>query len=1273
MRGIQFEPHVYYRCVPYDVTFDLAHPDGAVGTFRLRETRHIKGAAWVGDVFLGDTPGHYMLPMNIPNVTNNADCNGTRYRDPNGEFPWERPGGWPVFQAMSVASKTLSGSGLPSATWNFAYRNYSGGALDNNWTKITGPDGTSRTYTHQAIGDDHGLLKSMVVTSPSGAGETITYEHNQHGGGAPGGTYGYCHAEGAHPGEENVAGRCQLYLKRPVTRVNHLRDGDTYTTTYNYNFNPSSSSFASQPVSMSQYSSISGSTAPRTTTTTYEQNTARWIRDLPKTITRNGRQLATYVYNSLGKKTSQTRYGQFEARFTYHGDGNLATITDAIGRQVYATNYKRGVAQNVRRPDNRYVYVTVDNNGWVTSTRDAMGRVTSYSRDNMGRLTLINPAGSWANTVIAYNFSGGGAVQTITEGQSRETITYDKMYRPILERTQALDTGWSSYVRTQYNGAGQVTFKSQPSSNPGETRGVTYSYDGLGRIFDERENVAPYATTRHRYYSSARHRVIDPSGAFTQFYSYGYDGPGNTDYRAIYKYANGAWQQYTYLYKNVHGQMTRLRQWGHNHSYNDKSQYFYYDGQQRLCRHYVPEHGATRYQYDAAGQMVAYAKGQSNSGCGSIAATAARVTQQYDALGQPTLTNFYSSGTPDISKAYDANGNVTAINRGGVNWSYSYNDIDLLTSERLDIDGRNYDMSYYYNSSGHLYRKILPSGRNIYITPDGLGRARTIVNNSSFLASNIGYHADGSLSAMNYGNGQILSRTLNARLLPHRLRSYRGSQIAIDQTFGYDARGKITSIVDAAVGGNNRSYGYDGLGRLTSATGPWGTGSFTYDSLDNLRQKRLGSRTVNLSYNGNNRLTQSADTGSSGTRGLGYDARGNVTSLGALGFVYDYADQPVSVSGTASGNYRYDGNLKRVRAVVNGKTIYNVYDAGGSLVHIDEVSDNKRTDYVGGPGGPLARITNHAVTFLHPNHLGSAQSGSNGAGTVIWRERYTPFGEAMNGHAANANQAGYTGHIKDSATGLSYMQARYYDPVIGRFLSVDPVDFLQSGNDPRFFNRYAYVYNDPTNGIDPDGEWGIVGALSSVAMGMVIRGVTGGDVFDAGAMATDAALGAVGAGIANKAVQLNRLRQTGLSAGQRLRATDDLARAPTEGVYVLREGGETYVGQSGNLAQRSAQSAAERGLQNAPGVRIGVNGGKTSREVAEQRTLNAAGGRDGPGVLNSVNPVGPKRAALMQNPALGNVSSVYAQGVNQAGQAAVGATAGAANNCVDHEFSGGCN
>ena len=181
--------------------------------------------------------------------------------------------------------------------------------------------------------------------------------------------------------------------------------------------------------------------------------------------------------------------------------------------------------------------------------------------------------------------------------------------------------------------------------------------------------------------------------------------------------------------------------------------------------------------------------------------------------------------------------------------------------------------------------------------------------------------------------------------------------------------------------------------------------------------------------------------------------------------------------GAATGVYSYDGNLKRVKGVVDGKTIYNVYNAAGQLVHVDHDTDGTSTDYMRAAGMTLARIKDTdgvniyhgAETYLHNDHLGSVAAGTDAAGTLLWTEHHSPYGEPLSPNAANDNEATFTGHIRDKATGLNYMQARYMDPVIGRFLSIDPVTFMDTGN-PGMFNRYAYTFNDPVNMVDPDGE-----------------------------------------------------------------------------------------------------------------------------------------------------------------------------------------------------------
>jgi RHS repeat-associated protein len=106
------------------------------------------------------------------------------------------------------------------------------------------------------------------------------------------------------------------------------------------------------------------------------------------------------------------------------------------------------------------------------------------------------------------------------------------------------------------------------------------------------------------------------------------------------------------------------------------------------------------------------------------------------------------------------------------------------------------------------------------------------------------------------------------------------------------------------------------------------------------------------------------------------------------------------------------------------------------------------------------------TTYYHTDSLGSVVAASNQAGALLWRKEYRPFGEQLDSTSENEKIA-YTGKEHDDVSRLTYFGARYYDPEIGRFLSIDP-----AGVDPAkplSFNRYAYANNNPYRFIDPDG------------------------------------------------------------------------------------------------------------------------------------------------------------------------------------------------------------
>ena len=101
-------------------------------------------------------------------------------------------------------------------------------------------------------------------------------------------------------------------------------------------------------------------------------------------------------------------------------------------------------------------------------------------------------------------------------------------------------------------------------------------------------------------------------------------------------------------------------------------------------------------------------------------------------------------------------------------------------------------------------------------------------------------------------------------------------------------------------------------------------------------------------------------------------------------------DQPVSIAGSANGVYTYDGNKKRIKSVVNGQTLYTIYDHAGALMEVYDASTLTRTDTIRAAGQTIARVSGSTVTWLHNDHLGSAATGTNVSGNISWSERDTP-------------------------------------------------------------------------------------------------------------------------------------------------------------------------------------------------------------------------------------------------------------------------------------------
>lgn len=121
------------------------------------------------------------------------------------------------------------------------------------------------------------------------------------------------------------------------------------------------------------------------------------------------------------------------------------------------------------------------------------------------------------------------------------------------------------------------------------------------------------------------------------------------------------------------------------------------------------------------------------------------------------------------------------------------------------------------------------------------------------------------------------------------------------------------------------------------------------------------------------------------------------------------------------------------------------------------------------------------VEYIHTDALGSPVAVTDANGVVIERTVYEPYGAVVGGQVKDG--PGYTGHVSDSATGLTYMQQRYMDPEVGAFLSIDPVSAQQEP--VQQFNRYRYANDNPYRFNDPDGRSATV-ALPWVIVPVII-------------------------------------------------------------------------------------------------------------------------------------------------------------------------------------------
>ncbi len=541
---------------------------------------------------------------------------------------------------------------------------------------------------------------------------------------------------------------------------------------------------------------------------------------------------------------------------------------------------------------------------------------------------------------------------------------------------------------------------------------------------------------------------------------------------------------------------------------------FVYDSLSRLKSANNPESGIINYVYDNNSNLTSKTDARSIT-----------TNYVYDNLNRVTNRNYTAPAnlpnyqiTPNVAYTYDnltnAKGKLIKVANGISTTEYlNFDILGRVQNHKQTTDGNTYNTSYVYNLSGALIEETYPSGRVVRNTLDIDGdlqqvQSKKLNGTLQNYANAFTYTSAGAVSSLRLGNGKFENTTFNSRLQPIQigLGGSATSQNLLKLNFDYgvtDNNGNVKSqiITTPTIGSvtgftATQNYTYDSLNRIKQAievvTGQpaqdWQQ-TFVYDRYGNRTFDEANTTTLpkNCGTAPNKvvcaadiaKFNPSANVNDNKLVGTNYDSVGN-TKIDANGqvFTYDAENKQVQVS-TGSGIvglYFYDGDGKRVKKIApltNETTIF-VYDAGGKMV----------AEY----STVTASQTEAKISYLTNDHLGSPRITTDATGKVISRRDFMPFGEeiARAGNGTDSVRQKFTGYERDGETGLDFAQARMFGSGVGRFTSPDPYNIIfekEKGRnkrekykifsrfiaEPKNWNRYIYVLNNPLKYSDPTG------------------------------------------------------------------------------------------------------------------------------------------------------------------------------------------------------------
>lgn len=533
-----------------------------------------------------------------------------------------------------------------------------------------------------------------------------------------------------------------------------------------------------------------------------------------------------------------------------------------------------------------------------------------------------------------------------------------------------------------------------------------------------------------------------------------------------------------------------------------------------------PDTGTTTYTYDAAGRVISTVDGRGQRVSTSYDSLGRPASRWHGAVNTGTLAAQWTYDTLAKGQLASAtrwhNGDAYTTTIGGYNQRYQPTGLTVsIPSSEGPLSGA-YPFSYTYTDVGWAESVTLPAAGGL--AAETVTTSYTALGQPDRLASDYGggatyvhastYDKTGDLVQQLLGEaGSRVARDLAWDEATGRLAgiaTVTGADTAApttvqDDGYEYDPAGNVLAVADA-VSGQAECFAYDELRRLVEAwtvttagcaAGP-GAGvvdgpdpywhSWTFDSVGNrLTQTEHaigGADEVTTTYAyppaggaAPHSLTQKSVTDPSGTvvTGYQYDPSGNTTGRpdengDQQTLTWDAEGHLAAVSGeSGTSEYVYDPDGNRLVAHhADGSAV--LYLPGGMEVHANPSGMTSCYRYY---GDAAVRTTGGGLSWLAADHHGTGTLAVD-AGDLSVTERATdPYGNPRGAVTGGTwpDDKGFLGAPTDP-TGLVHLGAREYDPLIGRFISVDPIMAL---TDPQQMHGYAYANSNPLTFSDPSG------------------------------------------------------------------------------------------------------------------------------------------------------------------------------------------------------------